>query len=355
MGEVKPPVVRCAPGSGCFDSGNDHYLATVPGRHMPLLAGTRIMIAEGRQFIKCGLGRFGSALPNNINFRSPFLIIYQIHTLTSMTTLPKFLLLAAGIALCSCDRGKSSRSMGTEELAGSQQFAINSVALQKDFDTWWKYTYNNINLSEDFIGLDVDSSIIKKADFLYRLTSGRVIPLKVMVRDSVSYYKLYPINEAQADIKSTMKQKAVAEIERFEMEGQVMPRYNFSDISGKKYSTSSTKGKIVVLKCWYIGCVACIEEFPEVNKLVDSYKDRDDILFVSLAMDPKKELVGFLKTNKLKYATVPNVKDFMQHQMNINSYPTHILIDRTGKIVKVVGRIGEIKPFIDKQLLATKL
>jgi hypothetical protein len=32
--------------------------------------------------------------------------------------------------------------------------------------------------------------------------------------------------------------------------------------------------KIVVIKCWYIHCAACIKEFPEVNNLVRKYKDR---------------------------------------------------------------------------------
>jgi thiol-disulfide isomerase/thioredoxin len=45
------------------------------------------------------------------------------------------------------------------------------------------------------------------------------------------------------------------------------------------------KGKIVVIKCWYIHCAACIKEFPEVNNLVRKYKDRKDIIFISLAED----------------------------------------------------------------------
>lgn len=115
------------------------------------------------------------------------------------------------------------------------------------------------------------------------------------------------------------------------------------------YSPATTKGKIVVIKCWYIGCVACAQEFSEVNKLVDGYKDWDDILFVSLAMDGKEELVDFLKSNELKYVTVPNMEDLMQSKLGIGSYPTHLLLDRAGKIVKVVDRIDELKPFLEKQ------
>jgi peroxiredoxin len=176
-----------------------------------------------------------------------------------------------------------------------------------------------------------------------------------MVRDGVTYYKLYPINESQPEIKATIKQKAASEIEHFEKEGQLLPAYKFTDITGKAYSSTSTKGKVVVIKCWYIGCVACVKEFPEVNKLVDGYKDRDDILFISLAIDGKEDLTDFLKGNELKYATVPHMKDFMQDQLGIGSYPTHILLDRAGKIVKVVDSVEELKPFLEKQAVVASL
>ena len=49
------------------------------------------------------------------------------------------------------------------------------------------------------------------------------------------------------------------------------------------------------------------------------------------------------------------MKDFMQGPLNVSAYPTHILLDRAGKIVKVVNRIDELKPFIEKQLGAAAI
>ena len=266
------------------------------------------------------------------------------------------LLMGVSVGLFACDgrekekveKGQSATAFPVSE--SNRQFTVHSAALQKDFNTWWNYTYYNVKLSQDFVGLAVDSTVIKKAEFLSRLTSGSVVPFKVMVRDGVTYYKLYPLNEFRTDIQGTVKQMAVSEIEHFNREGALLPDYEFTDIKGQTYRSATTRGKLVVLKCWYIGCVACVQEFPEVNKLVDSYKGRNDILFISLAMDNKEDLVEFLKANELKYATVPKMKDFMQGQLAIGSYPTHILLDRAGKVVKVVNRIDELKPFIDKQL-----
>lgn len=205
------------------------------------------------------------------------------------------------------------------------------------------------------MGLDVDSTVIKKTDFLYQLTSGRVVPFKIVVRNDVTYYKCYNINEAQPDIKSTIKQQAANEIDHFEMQGQSLPAYQFTDIAGRKYTPENTKDKMVVLKFWHIGCVACVQKFLEVNKVVDTYKDRDEILFISLVFDNKEDLVEFLKAKELKYATVPGMKHFMEHRLHISSYPTHMPLDKAGKIVKVVVHIDELELFLEKQAAATLL
>jgi peroxiredoxin len=111
-----------------------------------------------------------------------------------------------------------------------------------------------------------------------------------------------------------------------------------------------TKGKIVILKCWFIRCMACVKEFPELNKVVEKYNKRNDMQFISLAWDSKIQLTSFLKTKEFKYAVVP-AKDekYMREQLNVTTYPTHILIDKNGKVVKVVNDISDLVPYIDKQ------
>ena len=129
-----------------------------------------------------------------------------------------------------------------------------------------------------------------------------------------------------------------------------IPDFRFTDLNGKVYDKSSTKGKIVVLKCWFIHCVACVKEFPELNKLVDENQSRNDIVFISIAIDNKKDLQKFLNTKEFKYVVIPETENYMTSKLNISEYPTHFLIDKNGKILKVVNRIDELAPFLKKQL-----
>ena len=222
--------------------------------------------------------------------------------------------------------------------------------LTKDF-----ITYYNIRLSQDFIGLDIDSKKIDKATFLNKFLTDNVVAFKTKILRGQSVYQLFKLNSNDESIKATIKQMASSEIAHFKMEGVEIPEFDFTDINGKIYNKSSTKGKIVILKCWFIHCVACVKEFPELNQLVEDNRGRNDILFISLALDAKKDLIKFFETKEFKYATVPEMKHYMTKKLNITQYPTHLLIDRNGKIRKVVNRIDELVPFLKNEVIKTTL
>jgi peroxiredoxin len=222
--------------------------------------------------------------------------------------------------------------------------------LLKDFMTWYSYTYYNIHLAQDFIGLNADSVAVSKATFLRSLATGKFIPLQVASQHSVPAYKLWQLTSRHDDITQVIKQLAATEQDNYSREGKLLPAYHFTDLTGKNYTPASTKGKIMVLKCWFIACGACVKEFPELNRLVDEYEDRKDVLFVSLATDAKSDLAKFITKKPFSYAVVPEQTDYLQQQLKVNIYPTHFLLDRKGRIVKVSSSISDLKPFIAQQL-----
>lgn len=221
-------------------------------------------------------------------------------------------------------------------------------SLTKDYITWYNYTYYNIQLSQDFIGLDTNLEPLDKKTFIEKLRDEDVVAFKTRISQGEPTYQLFTLNSNDEGIKETNKQMASTALEFLRMEGKEMPSFNFTDVRGKVYSSASTKGKIILIKCWFIRCVACVKEFPELNKLVEANKGKDNMLFVSLAMDSAKDLEKFLRTKEFKYAVVPDATDYMNNILHITSYPTHLLIDANGKIVKIVNRIEELMPFLHK-------
>jgi len=208
---------------------------------------------------------------------------------------------------------------------------------------WWTYHYNNIILSSSFIAIDDSSKIIGKGEFLKKLTSGDFIPLKLISEDSIPRYQLFKLDQtSDPDIRSTIKNTSSTEYAHFAMEGKDFPKFSFKDLNGIEYNNENTKGKIVIVKCWFIACHACVAEFPRLNEIVQEYQNRNDILFISLALDSKEKLNQFLSQKTFNYAVVADQEQFINNELRINSYPTHLIIDRIGKIFKVVNRAGEM-------------
>ena len=267
--------------------------------------------------------------------------------------LPFLLFIAYSLLSCNSSdtRQISQTSFDAKDSVSDKVFQIDRTKLTTDQTAWYNYAYYNVRLSHDFIGLDTDSTIIDKETFLHKLIKDNLVALKTRLSQGKPVYKLYKLNSNDENYRSTIKQMAEIEMAHFKMEGNELPAYHFTDLNGKIYDNNSTKGKLLVVKCWFIRCAACVKEFPELNKLVEENKDRDDVLFVSLAMDSKEDLMNFLKTKEFKYAVIPETTNFMVNEMHINMFPTHLLIDRNGKIVKVVNGIEDLIPFLNKEKL----
>ena len=133
------------------------------------------------------------------------------------------------------------------------------------------------------------------------------------------------------------------------MEGTQFLKFSFKDLNGNLVSNESMKGKIIVIKCWYIHCTPCIKEFPQVNKLVQEYKDRKDILFISLAEDAPEKLKAFLAKRPLAYSVIPNMKVYMNEALQLNSFPTHFILNKEGIIAKVLPNFESLEVALEKE------
>ncbi|SDS71164.1 AhpC/TSA family protein [Gillisia sp. Hel1_33_143] len=226
--------------------------------------------------------------------------------------------------------------------------------LQKDFITWWNYQSNAIRLAGNFIPLDQDSKRISKEEFLKTLTSGNYIPVELESKDDLIYYKIFKINKnAPISINQTITSHAITELKFFKMEGAEFPNFKWTDLQNNNYTSKNTKGKILVIKCWFINCYACIKEFPDLNELVENYKDHADIKFISLALDTEDELKEFLIKRPLSYSVIPDQEDFLKYDLKITYYPTHIILGKDGKVLKVVTNFDDLEDVLKYDLEPT--
>lgn len=227
---------------------------------------------------------------------------------------------------------------------------VDQIQIQNNFSDWSNYQSKNIMLSRDFTALDSNSKEIPKESFLDQLANGNFIPIQLKSEGSKYYYKLFQIQpNSDTSIKATINQIAFDALKNYKMEGTPFPKFSFKDLNGNLVTNESMKGKIIVIKCWYIHCTPCIREFPQVNKLADEYKDRKDILFISLAEDSPEQLKAFLAKRPLKYSVVPSMKVYMNEALELNSFPTHFILNKEGLISKVLPNFESLEVALAKE------
>ena len=218
------------------------------------------------------------------------------------------------------------------------------------FKNFWTYWYNDVKLSEDFTPYDENDSIISKDLFLREVCTGNYLPVKYKVNDSLNSYKLYPIENKDTSIASTIVMFGDLAYQFFHMEGKPLPEFNFVDLKGRVYNPQTCKGKVVVLNFWFIGCTACVQEMPALNKIVASYKDRSDVLFVSITPDNPDSLKKFLEHHPFAYAVIPQKNKYVDDTLNIRMFPTQMIIDRKGLIAKVPEDYKQMEIELRKEL-----
>lgn len=120
-----------------------------------------------------------------------------------------------------------------------------------------------------------------------------------------------------------------------ELEGKKPPFFGLPDMSGNWWDLANQSGKIVLMKFWFTTCAPCIEEMPELNKLVAEFKDNAEVVFIAPAVDEKDRIEPFLKKHTFDYMILPEAYD-LTDTYAVQGYPTHVVIGKDGKVSKVI-------------------
>ncbi|WP_449400047.1 TlpA family protein disulfide reductase [Chryseobacterium wanjuense] len=113
------------------------------------------------------------------------------------------------------------------------------------------------------------------------------------------------------------------------------PYFELTDLRGKKWSLKKLEGKVVVLNFWFTMCIPCIKEIPDLNRLVQNFNNKD-VIFLGLTFNNKDQIKKFLTKHPFDYMLIPGSQD-TDKKYNISSWPTSIVIDKNGRIKKMIS------------------
>ena len=133
-------------------------------------------------------------------------------------------------------------------------------------------------------------------------------------------------------------------------DGQIAPDFTLNDINGKPLALSSLRGKYVIIDFWGTWCIWCVRGMPMMKEYYKKYSDKMEILGVD-CNDPEKKWKAGVKELDLPWKHVYNPKgsSAILEKYEIQGFPTKILVDPEGKIVKtVVGEDPNFYKFLDE-------
>lgn len=127
------------------------------------------------------------------------------------------------------------------------------------------------------------------------------------------------------------------------------------DKDGNAVKLSDFKGKKVYINVWASWCGPCVREMPELEKVYQKLKDKDDVVFLSMTSPSddtfknqspqdkdKATILAKAKELGVTYPVLFDVNDRFLINYTIRSFPTHIFINSDGTISnKISGALTE--------------
>lgn len=137
--------------------------------------------------------------------------------------------------------------------------------------------------------------------------------------------------------------------------GVKAPDFKLYALDGTTSTLETYKDKVVVIKMWFKECAPCLQEIPTVNKLVEKYESRDDIVFIAPSPNSKSTLEKFVEKVDFKYVVMSSSYEMLRDYNPLKRYPTHAIINKNGIVSFLYegtsSTIGEILASeIDKAL-----
>ncbi|MGL5635874.1 MAG: redoxin domain-containing protein [Bacteroidales bacterium] len=180
-----------------------------------------------------------------------------------------------------------------------------------------------------------------KVEEAYNMIAGNVKtgPYAVMIDLKKKQYEDYMAKEA-AKLKL--------------QPGMPAPNFSLKGLDGKMVSLDQFKGKYVVLDFWGTWCGWCIKGLPEMKAYYSKYKNNLEIIGID-CRDKEDTWRAGVAEHQIPWVNVYNgFETQVVNEYAIAGYPTKVVIDPQGNIVKIV--VGESPEFYETldQLLGKK-
>jgi len=222
-----------------------------------------------------------------------------------------------------------------------------AFAITSDAQPQQKAALNESTIVKDTTGMQYPYAVWRKL-----VSTGEYTLKPINRKDIKDGYLLIKFSEEEKEKRTAGAPKPMES--KFFTTGKEISGFNERDIDGNKWKLKNLKGRIVVLNFWFINCPPCRQEMPELNRVVEQYKEDSSVVFISFCLDDKSSIKDFLETSPFNYKIVAEAR-YISQQYGVTSYPTHVVLDKEGKVqYHTSGLAMGTVPWLKKTIEALK-
>lgn len=131
--------------------------------------------------------------------------------------------------------------------------------------------------------------------------------------------------------------------------------FSADSLGGQTFNLAELRGKVVLISFWSTKCPICHSEIPKLNRLVETYKNRD-VVFLGLTMENPNKVEAYLKKRSFDFNILPNsfgvILKYADKDGDGNvsmGFPAHFLINQEGEIELKTNGFDKT-PMLDSQI-----
>ncbi len=133
---------------------------------------------------------------------------------------------------------------------------------------------------------------------------------------------------------------------------------------GSEMSFKEVAGNILIIDFWATWCAPCITEIPHYNALDNDYRDKGvSLIGLTVESGTAEDVLEWMaadETHNITYPLVMSNDELMNVFGPVFGFPTTLLIDAEGRVVKrwigaSVGKSEQIRELLDKLLAGEQL
>jgi cytochrome c biogenesis protein CcmG, thiol:disulfide interchange protein DsbE len=130
------------------------------------------------------------------------------------------------------------------------------------------------------------------------------------------------------------QEQPAGNVVRFVRNPDPAPDFKLDDLDGKPLSLAGSHGKVILLNFWATWCGPCRAEIPDLIELQTKYKDRLQIIGISVDDDDAAEVKKVVGETGINYPVALASPDVRTAYGGIVALPTSFVLDSEGRVVQ---------------------